>query len=255
MIDRKKVICIIPARLKSSRFPRKVIALLGGKPLIQWVWEAALKIPFFDEVFFAIDSEETAQVIESFGGRFYMTSTECESGTDRLVEIQRKGLVQGDIWVNWQADEPFISEKILQDLLISPRKDLADVWTLKTRISNPSQIIDPNCPKVVCDQQGFALYFSRSPIPYYQNPQGLELTYFKHIGLYAYSDEALKKISYMPPSELAQAESLEQLRFLVHGLKIQVNETLEETIGIDLPEHLAAAEQHIRKNLYSFSHI
>ncbi len=248
MIDGKKVVCIIPARLKSFRFPRKVLALLGGKPLVQWVWEAALKISFFDEVVFAIDSRETAQIIESFGGKYHMTSIDCEAATDRLVELQSRGIVQGDIWVNWQADEPFISEKILRDLLFSPRRELADVWTLKTRIYKAEQITDLNCTKVVCDSQGFALYFSRSPVPCYQRLQMPEGTYYKHIGIYAYSQRALEKIACATPCELEKAESLEQLRFLFHGMKIQVNETVEETIGIDLPEHLAAAEQYVKNN-------
>ena len=255
MIEDKKVVCVIPARLQSSRFPRKILALLGEKPLIQWVWEAAIKISFFDEVVFAVDSEETARIIEGFGGRFYLTSIDCESGTDRLAELQKKGIIQGDIWVNWQADEPFITEKILRDLLFSSRNELADIWTLKTRILHDEQIKDPNSPKVVCDVHGFALYFSRSPIPYYRNLQDSQPKYFKHIGLYAYSNEALKKISEMPECELAQAESLEQLRFLSYGLKIQVNETSEETIGIDLPEHLVTADLHIRKKICSLSHV
>ncbi len=255
MIDGKKVVCIIPARLKSSRFPRKILTLLDDKPLIQWVWEAALKISFFDEVAFAIDSEETAEVIQSFGGKYYMTSIDCSVGTDRLVELQQKGLVEGDLWVNWQADEPFISEKILRDLLAFSKNELADIWTLKARIFDESQIKDPNCPKVVCDFRGFALYFSRSPIPYYRDSEGAEKKYFKHIGLYAYSSEALKKISSIERCFLSEAESLEQLRFLSYGLRIQVNETTEETIGIDLPEHLHMAEQYVKKKSCTSSFI
>lgn len=247
MINGKKVVCIIPARLKSSRFPRKILAPLGNKPLIQWVWEAAMKIPFFDEVAFAIDSEETAEAIQSFGGHFHMTSPDCLVGTDRLIELHQKGIIQGDIWVNWQADEPFVSERILGDLLNLASESSADMWTLKTKILDETQINDPNCPKVTCDRKGFALYFSRSPIPYYRESGITSKTYFKHIGLYAYSSEALEKISSMGPCSLADAESLEQLRFLSHGLKIQVNETKEETIGIDLPEHLSIAEEFIKK--------
>jgi 3-deoxy-manno-octulosonate cytidylyltransferase (CMP-KDO synthetase) len=253
MIDGKKVVCIIPARLNSSRFPRKILASLSGKPLIQWVWEAAIKISFFDEVVFAIDSYETAQVIENFGGKYHMTSVDCIAATDRLVELQKSGLVKADIWVNWQADEPFVSEKILRDLLFYPRNERADVWTLKTRIYNASQIKDLNCTKVVCDSEGFALYFSRSPIPCHQKLQIPEGKYYKHIGLYAYSEKALEKIDSIESCELEKAESLEQLRFLFHGMKIQVNETKEETIGIDLPEHLAYAEEYLQKNIYSLT--
>ena len=127
------------------------------------------------------------------------------------------------------------------------------MWTLKAKIVDEKDVCDPNCVKVVCDVEGKALYFSRSPIPYYRNPQALEKTYFKHIGLYAYSNEALEKISHMKMSELEAAESLEQLRFLCQGLKIQVNETKEETIGIDLPEHLVLAEEYVRNNFLNLS--
>ena len=111
MIGSKKIVCIIPARLKSTRFPNKMLSMLQGKPLLQWVWERANAISLFDHVAFAIDSEETARIIESFGGVYYMTDENCASGTDRLVEVMRRGLVDGDIWVNWQGDEPFISDR------------------------------------------------------------------------------------------------------------------------------------------------
>ena len=253
MIDDKKIICVIPARLNSSRFPEKILAPLGGKPLLQWAWESALKVSFLDEVVFAVDSSKTAQVIEGFGGKYYMTSPDCPSGTDRLVELQKRGLLKGDIWVNWQADEPFVSEAILQDLLFSSRNSSADVWTLKIEIVDEKKVYDPTCCKVVCDDLGQALYFSRSPIPYYRNPESADKKYFKHIGLYAYSNEALEKISHMKPCGLEEAECLEQLRFLFHGLKIQVSETKEETIGIDLPEHLILAEDYVKNCLFKLS--
>lgn len=248
MINGKKVVCIIPARLESTRFPRKILAPLGGKPLLQWAWDAALQISFIDEVAFAIDSEETARAIEAFGGKYFMTSVDCLRGTDRLVELQKRGLVQGDIWINWQADEPFISEKMLQDLLVISSGDLADVWTLKVAL-HEQYVRDPSLCKVVCDEAGFALYFSRSPIPYYREDLEVEKKYFRHIGMYAYSSEALQKIAQMQPTEIECAESLEQLRFLSYGLKIQVNETEEETVGIDFPEHLALAEAYISTRL------
>jgi 3-deoxy-manno-octulosonate cytidylyltransferase (CMP-KDO synthetase) len=248
MINGKKIVCVIPARLESTRFPRKILAPLGGQPLLKWAWDAALRVSFIDEVFFAIDSEETARVIEAFDGKYFMTSLHCLRGTDRLVELHQKGLIQGDIWINWQADEPFISEKMLQDLLSSSSESLADVWTLKVAL--PEQNVqDPSLCKVVCDEEGFALYFSRSPIPYYREDLQIERKYFRHVGMYAYSDEALRKIAYMKPSDIECAESLEQLRFLSYGLKIQVNETDEETVGVDFPEHLALAEEYIATRL------
>jgi 3-deoxy-manno-octulosonate cytidylyltransferase (CMP-KDO synthetase) len=248
MINGKKVVCVIPARLESTRFPRKILAMLGGKPLLQWAWDAALQISFIDEVVFAIDAEETARVIESFDGKYFMTSVHCLRGTDRLVELRQRKLVQGDIWINWQADEPFISEQMLQNLLNTSPNSYADVWTLKVAL--PEQNVkDPSLCKVVCDESGFALYFSRSPIPYYREDLEIDRKYFRHIGMYAYSDEALQKIAHMKPSEIECAESLEQLRFLSYGLKIQVNETDEETIGVDFPEHLALAEAYISTRL------
>jgi 3-deoxy-manno-octulosonate cytidylyltransferase (CMP-KDO synthetase) len=247
MIAGKKVVCVIPARLKSTRFPRKMLATLGDKPLIQWVWEAAKNIPIFDSVSFAIDSEETAAVIKSFGGNYHMTSVDCLTGTDRLVELIQNGKLSGDIWVNWQGDEPFISLQLIQDLLQSCNDD-ADVWTIKKRITSHEDIHSPHVGKVVCDNQGFALYFSRCPIPYYRDtvPDSSKI-YFKHIGMYAFSEAALKKIAGFSPSYLEEAEQLEQLRFLSNGLRIRVHETKEEAFGIDLPEHLAKAESMIAR--------
>jgi 3-deoxy-manno-octulosonate cytidylyltransferase (CMP-KDO synthetase) len=231
MIGSKKIVCVIPARLRSSRFPKKIIASLSGKPLLWWAWKAALRVPFFDEVVIAVDAEETVEVIKGFGGKWIMTSVDCLRGVDRLVEIQKKGLLQADIWVNWQADEPFLSFQIIKDLLQSCASSEAEIWTLKTKIEEASQIKDPNICKVVCDINDYALYFSRSPIPYSQRE--IDSSIFRHIGLYAYSNSAL--------------ESLEQLRFLFHGLKIQVHDTEELSIGIDLPEHLTFAEEYLKK--------
>ena len=245
MIGKKKIVCVIPARLHSVRFPKKLLALLSGKPLIKWAWEGAMSIPFFDEVVIAVDSEELAFAVEGFGGKYHRTSVECQNGTARLVELQQRGLLEGDIWVNWQGDEPFLSKQVLIDLLQSCEEEQTDVWTLKERIFEKEKIQDPTICKVVCDAQGRALYFSRSPIPYARNYLG-EVPFFRHIGLYAYSSLAIKKISSMPACPLELAESLEQLRFLFHGLKIQVHETKETTIGIDLQEHLILAEEHLR---------
>ncbi len=223
MIGDKKVVCIIPARLCSTRFPRKVLASLMGKPLVQWAWEGALKVPCFDEVVVAVDSEEVAEKVTSFGGRYFMTSPDCSNATERLIEIQKRGLLHGDIWVNWQSDEPFLSAVSIEDLLQSAVHDHADVWTLKSSVE-ASAALDPNICKVVCDHEGFALYFSRSIIPY--NRDGIEnKSIFKHIGLYAYTEDSLEKISMLPSCEIEEMEMLEQLRFLFYGLKIQVHET------------------------------
>ena len=239
----KKVVCVIPARLQSSRFPKKILSLLQGRSLIEWVWIAAGKVSCFDEVVFAIDAEQTAEVIRGFGGRFYRTSTACASGTDRLVELQASRLVEADIWVNWQADGPFIKESSIHDLLQSAHHDRADVWTLKKQIYSIADIESPEVSKVVCDRGGRAMYFSRSTLPFYRkSAEGKEKIYYKHVGLYAYSDAGLKKISLLPVCDLEVIEQLEQLRFLFNGLHVQVHETQHETLEIDLPEHLDKAQ-------------
>ena len=240
MFKEKKIACVIPARLESSRFPRKILAPLAGKPLIQWVWEAARRVSFFDTVVFAIDSVETARVIDAFGGAYEMTSARCQNGTERLIELQEHKRVEADIWVNWQADEPFLSEAMLEELLETCDETDIDVWTLRKQISSLQDINCPHVVKVVCDAKGRALYFSRATIPNY--PQDVqEKIYYKHCGLYAYTDAALAKLSTLPPSPLAEAERLEQLTFLSHGLKIFVQETTGEMFGIDIPEHLTMA--------------
>ena len=248
MIGQKKIACIIPARLKSTRFPRKMLATLQGKPLLQWVWEGAKKVSLFDEVVFAIDAQETAHLIESFGGKYFMTAEDCANGTQRLAELLQKGLVDADIWVNWQGDEPFIHEKMIHDLLQSCEEP-SDIWTLKKRIDNVSEVTNPHFAKVVCDRKGFALYFSRSQIPFYRDiTDPNQQIFYKHVGLYAFTQEALKKISTLPPCEIEMAEQLEQLRFLYHNLRVKVHETEYEVFGIDLPEHLARAEAHVRNH-------
>lgn len=232
---------MIPARLGSTRFPKKILALLKGKALIQWVWEAATQISCFDDVVFAIDAEETAALIRSFGGKYYFTSEHCLSGTDRLVELMQH--IDADIYVNWQGDEPFIHQQMIDDLLQTAGEDESDVWTLKKKIDSLETQLSPHTPKVVTDALGYALYFSRATIPYYRDPSlEMDQIYFKHIGIYAYSRAGLAKIAKLPLCPLEEVEKLEQLRFLYYGLKIRVHETRYEVLGIDLPEHLAKAE-------------
>lgn len=239
-----KIVCVIPARLASSRFPRKVLALLGEKPLLQWVWEAATIVDLFDDIVFAIDALETARLIDSFKGKYYMTSPDCASGTDRLIELQEKELIEGDVWVNWQGDEPFIQLEMIENLLQSVKQENTDIWTLKKKLQKVEEIENPNIVKVVTDSKGQALYFSRSPIPYDRDSLN-NAPYYKHIGIYAYKDKALRSIASFSPSPLECAEKLEQLRFLENGLKIQVHETTHETLGIDTLEDLASAHSRI----------
>lgn len=243
MIGVKKIICIIPARLQSTRFPKKMLAMLYGKPLLEWVWNQANSVSIFDHVAFAIDAEQTADLITSFGGKYYMTSPECPSGTDRLIEVMQHNRIDGDIWVNWQGDEPFITEQMIDELLQSCASEDSDIWTLKKKITHPHEIASPHYAKVVCDDQDHALFFSRSMIPFYRDavPEHNKV-FYKHVGLYAFTRHALKKIASLQPCSIECAEQLEQLRFLYHRLRIKVHETEHDVFGIDLPEHLARAE-------------
>lgn len=235
-----RVACVIPARLASTRFPRKILAPLGGKPLIQWVWEAALETECFDSVTVAVDSEEVFELVTGFGAKAQMTDPQCSSGTARVLALD----LEADVVVNWQGDEPFLHKAMIRDLLQSC-PDGADVWTLKKRITDERDIVNPHIAKVVTDAQGCALYFSRSPIPFYRD-QTAGAVYFKHVGLYAYSRAGMDKLRALVPCALEEAEKLEQLSFLFHGLKVQVHETHHEAFGIDLPEHLALAEMRVQ---------
>lgn len=222
--------------------------MLGGKPLLQWVWEAAMSCCQFDEVVFAIDDQETAALIDTFSGRYLMSSPKCQCGTERLIELLDSGHIQGDIWVNWQGDEPFIHPQMIQELLQTVDHPGADIWTLKKKIDKEEEVYNPHVVKVVTNSLGSALYFSRSPIPYIKEQATLKKgLYYKHIGLYAFRQSALKLIRNMPPSPLEIQESLEQLRFLENGLNIFVHETTTETIGIDHPRDLKAATEWISK--------
>lgn len=235
-----KVACVIPARLQSSRFPRKVLADLGGKPLLQWAYEAAVKTRHFSDVIIAVDAEETRKVAQGFGAKAVMTSIHCQNGTERLIELVKRKELNADIIVGWQADEPFIKEIAIQDLLQTASQDDCSIWTLckKTHEADSLHIV-----KVVRNHKKEALYFSRSPIPYYRD--GGEKIYYKHIGLYAFTLDALKKIDQLPPSPLEEAEKLEQLRFLDGGLKIKVHETHTDLFGIDTPDQLQHAKSLI----------
>ncbi len=248
MLHSKKIVCVIPARLASSRFPEKVLITLQNKPLLQWVWEAAKSVPFFDKVVFAIDAEETASLIDSFQGSYHMTPPSLASGSDRVAYIQAQGLEKGDIWVCWQADEPFIKQRMIEDLLQSIQEADSEeemIWTLKKRIDDFSEVTNPHIAKVVTDKNGCALYISRSPIPHYRDETDNK-EYFKHVGLYAYSAAALKKIPHLQPCIYEEAEKLEQLRFLFNHIPVKMHSTEELAFGIDLPQHQTQAEQIIQ---------
>lgn len=246
-----KFLAIIPARYASTRFPAKPLAMLGGKPVIQQVYERVSSIL---EAVVATDDKRIYDVVEAFGGKVVMTSTEHRTGTDRCLEAYNNYGVEADVVINVQGDEPFIAEEQIRGLMQSFDNEQTDIATLiKPFPANATfeVLSNPNTPKVITNPQGQALYFSRSVIPYLRGQNENEWaslrTYYKHIGIYAYRVEVLKQITQMPQTPLELAESLEQLRWLENGLTIQTAITNIETIGIDTPEDLVKAEQYLQQ--------
>lgn len=243
------IACIIPARLNATRFPKKLLSMLDDKPLLQWVWEAACSIQQFDQVLFAVDHQELCNVIDSFHGKWVMTSTNCPTGTHRVIEVMQQKAISADIWINWQADEPFINSVMISELLQSCTTNDADIWTLKKRILHHEDLHNPAIAKVVSDAYNNALYFSRSMIPFIRDvpsQDDLQIKHYKHVGIYAYTTKALQMINKLPSCSLEDAEKLEQLRYLYHGLTIKLHTTNHEVIGIDTPKDLEKAH-HILK--------
>jgi 3-deoxy-manno-octulosonate cytidylyltransferase (CMP-KDO synthetase) len=237
---------VIPARLNSSRLPGKVLKLVGDKPVVAWVYEAARKSSRLSDVIVATDSDEVFTACKERDIPVTMTSVEHRCGSDRIREVSTR--IPADIYVNIQGDEPMLTPEHL-DLLLSPfhdeRAGEVQVTTLKVPIS-AEEAQDPNNVKVVCALDGRALYFSRSPIPYDRDKNG-HAAYFKHIGLYAYRADALEQFSNIPPSELELAENLEQLRLLENGLSLYVTETQINTVGVDTEADLERVRELLAK--------
>lgn len=241
-------VAIIPARYASTRFPGKPLALLGGKTVIQRVYEQVSTV--IDEVFVATDDDRIFREVERFGGRAVMTSANHRSGTDRIEEAVEKIASQADIVINVQGDEPFVQPSQIEELCRQFDDPTTQIATLGKPFSEMKAVENENSPKIVLDNNGFALYFSRSVIPFVRGVERGEwlekYPFLKHIGLYAYRREVLREITQLPPSSLEQAESLEQLRWLQNGYRIRVGLTDVETIGIDTPDDLKKAEKFLK---------
>ncbi len=240
-------IAIIPARYASTRFPGKPLALLAGKPVIGHVYEQVTKV--LSEVWVATDDNRVFEAVRAFGGKAVMTRADHKSGTDRIEEAAEKINTDADVIVNVQGDEPFIQPsqiKTLCGLFDDPATQIA---TLGKPFTSMDAVKNPNSPKIVTDNKGFALYFSRSIIPFVRGKEEdtwLEhYPYLKHLGIYAYRREILREITTLPMSSLEKAESLEQLRWLQNGYRIRVGITNVETVGIDTPEDLKRAEKFL----------
>jgi 3-deoxy-manno-octulosonate cytidylyltransferase (CMP-KDO synthetase) len=255
-----RVLIVIPARYASQRFPAKVLADLAGKPMIQWVWERAKQARKADEVLIATDDVRVEKAALEFGAKVAMTSPDLNSGTERAAEVA--GKLDFSIVVNLQGDEPLFSPKAIDQLINAIREEEAVMMaSLRVKIKKYDEFMDPNVVKVVCDDQDYALYFSRSPIPFHRGkeklvekwkregkcPAELEPPPYKHLGIYAYYTDFLKAFAHLPVSALEQAERLEQLRALAWGFRIKVPETEFDSVSVDVPADLEKVASLIKK--------
>ena len=242
-----KFTAVIPARYASTRFPGKPLAMLGGKTVIQRVYEQAASV--LSEVYVATDDERILSGVEAFGGRAVMTRADHQSGTDRIEEAVEKTGTQADVIINVQGDEPFIQPSQIKTLMALFDDPQTQIGTLGKRFDSMDAVSNPNSPKIVTDHRGFALYFSRSVIPFIRGIETDEwlshYPFLKHLGVYAYRREVLAEVTRLPQGQLEKAESLEQLRWLENGYRIRVGLTDVETVGIDTPADLERAEQFL----------
>ena len=233
---------LIPARYGSSRFPGKPVALLAGKPLIQHVYEAATQVPGIADVRVITDDERIVHAVKDFGGQVMVVTSPCRTGTDRVAKAATH--MNCSVIVNLQADEIPLHPSLLSDVIDPFLSSDAEIGTLKRQLTVPGEVEDPSLVKVVTNASENALYFSRAPIPYVRDiqPDGEEpQTYFGHLGIYAFRYETLLRFAELPTGVLEDAEKLEQLRALEHGIPIRVWETTHPSLRIDRPEELEAA--------------
>ena len=233
-----KTIAVIPARYASSRFPGKPLALIHGKPMIGWVYNALTKIPCLSEIYVATDDSRIFQMVQDFGGQAIMTG-DCASGTDRVAEACKN--LDFDVVLNIQGDEPMVRTELVRDLITAFDDKTVNIATLYKKITDAHEVNDPNIAKVIVNNNHDAIYFSRSTIPY--NRDNGNVLYYKHIGMYGYTREFLCKFTSLPQSYLEKAECLEQLRVIENGYTLRMIETSYQSIGVDLPEHIPLVER------------
>jgi 3-deoxy-manno-octulosonate cytidylyltransferase (CMP-KDO synthetase) len=235
-----RVIAVIPARLASTRLPRKMLREINGRPLALWVYQAVRSSPLLDDVIIATDSQEILDACRAHSCNGRMTSDKHRSGTERVHEVSQS--VDADVYINVQGDEPMIRAEHIAALVDLMRDPQIPVGTLKTPAS-PEDLDNPNAVKVVSDVNGRTLYFSRSAVPF--DRDGVRPAYFKHLGIYAYHKAALDKFISLPESGLERAERLEQLRFLENGIPIYAAETPYDSIGVDTEEDFARVRERL----------
>ncbi|HEY2986464.1 MAG TPA: 3-deoxy-manno-octulosonate cytidylyltransferase [Candidatus Binatia bacterium] len=249
------VVAIIPVRYGSTRFPGKPLALIGGKPMIQHVYENTSRTPGLDRVIVATDDDRILATAKSFGAEAMLTSTKHASGTDRLAEVAKK--IKAEWVINVQGDLPFIRpQTILRTLKPLRRERSIPMGTARTAIFARDEWLNPNVVKVVTDDEGYALYFSRAAIPYqrengppasaHARAGGEKILGYRHVGIYVYRREFLLKFARTPPTALERAEKLEQLRALSNGYRIRVADVEEPSVEVDTPEDLEKAEAYLR---------
>lgn len=240
-----KTIAVIPARMSSTRFPGKVLANLGGKPIIQWVWERTVRSKA-SQVLIATDSEEVIRAAKSFGANAVMTRPDHPSGSDRIREAAQN--IDYDVIINVQGDEPFMEPDVINSLIdVMNGGDAPEMATVVVPCKREEIASNPNLPKVVLTADDYALYFSRSEIPFLR-VGGTDMPLYRHWGIYAYRRATLDRFVSLPESPLEKCEKLEQLRALENGIRIKVVKTAFQSIGIDTPEDLERAEQYIREH-------
>jgi len=239
LLNSSRILCVIPARLASTRLPRKVLREIAGEPMLAWVYRAARACTQLDQVLIATDSEEVMEFAQSRSFPAVFTPADCASGSDRVYAVAQS--IAADIYVNVQGDEPLLRPEHIDALLKPMVRPEVQVSTLSTPCA-PDLLHKPNAVKVVTAAVGRALYFSRATIPYDRDSTG-NIGYQKHLGLYAYRKSALDRFPQLPPSRLEAAERLEQLRFLESGIDIYVTSSPFDTIGVDTEEDLEAAQK------------
>jgi 3-deoxy-manno-octulosonate cytidylyltransferase (CMP-KDO synthetase) len=241
------VLGVIPARYQSQRLPGKPLAMIGNRPMVQWVYEAAKSCSAFHSIIVATDSEEVASCVCSFGGQVEMTRSDHATGTDRVAEVAER-YAEMHVVVNIQGDQPFVTPDMLIQL-VEPyaRGERPEMTTLACPLEPQTGYTDPNVVKVVCDRHGRALYFSRAPIPYYRNPGPAPV--FHHLGLYSFRRDFLLQYARLPATPLEQCEGLEQLRVLEHGYTIVVCQTQKAVVEVNTPDDLRQAQAVVAKGV------
>ena len=235
-----KTAVVIPARYGSMRFPGKVLAMLRGKPIVQWVWECAMKSKA-DLVLVATDDDRVYKTVESFGGKAVMTSPNHPSGSDRIMEAVKD--IDADIIINVQGDEPSMPPELIDRLIdLMSGADAPDMGTVIVPCKREDVADNPNKPKVVISADGYALYFSRAMIPFLREG-GTEMKVYRHWGIYAYQRAALERFVSLPEGNLEKCEKLEQLRALENGMRIKTIETIYDGVDVNTPEDLEEAEK------------